>query len=136
MNDFSRTFQISSRRTAEQDDDHSINVSRATKEQTRSHINRELKEPDGALVKPTGAVSWEFVTETFEYDSGWQVTVYVSPRPPKAIVCAGDGQRIAKWGLLLEKADVPSTMIVGVHRLASCLTPAQICSPFSTAQAR
>ncbi|MGC1601998.1 MAG: alpha/beta hydrolase-fold protein, partial [Candidatus Acidiferrales bacterium] len=32
-----------------------------------------------------------------------------------AIVFAGDGQEISKWGRLLEKANVPSTMIVGVH---------------------
>jgi enterochelin esterase-like enzyme len=54
----------------------------------------------------------------FEYDGGRQVTVYVPPDPPEAIVFAGDGQRIAKWGRLLERADVPSTMIVGVHGLA------------------
>ncbi len=30
---------------------------------------------------------------------------------------AGDGQRIATWGPLLENADVPRTMIVGVHGL-------------------
>lgn len=46
-----------------------------------------------------------------------KVTVYVPPDPPEAIVFAGDGQGISKWGRLLEKADVPSTMIVGVHRL-------------------
>ena len=62
-------------------------------------------------------VSGEFVTETFEYDGGRQVTVYVPPTTPEAIVFAGDGQGIAKWGPLLEVADVPSTMIVGVHGL-------------------
>jgi enterochelin esterase-like enzyme len=65
-----------------------------------------------------GAVSGEFVTETFEYDGGRQVTVYVPPEPPEAVVFAGDGQLIAQWGGLLEAADVPPTMIVGVHRLA------------------
>jgi len=59
----------------------------------------------------------EFVAETFEYDGGRQVTVYVPPEPPEAIVFAADGQRISKWGRLLENADVPSTMIVGVHGL-------------------
>lgn len=68
--------------------------------------------------QPTGAVSGEFVAETFDYDGGRQVTVYVPPSPPEAFVYAGDGQRIAKWGRLLEKSDVPSTMIVGVHGLA------------------
>jgi enterochelin esterase-like enzyme len=60
----------------------------------------------------------EFVTETFEYDGGRQVTVYVPPDPPKAIIFAGDGQRIATWGRLLETAHVPPTMIVGVHGLS------------------
>jgi enterochelin esterase-like enzyme len=65
-----------------------------------------------------GGVSGEFVTETFGYDGGRQVTVYVPPNPPEGIVFAGDGQRISKWGRLLEKVGVPSTMIVGVHGLA------------------
>lgn len=60
----------------------------------------------------------EFVAETFDYDGGRQVTVYVPPEPPDAIVFAGDGQGISKWGRLLEKAGITSTMIVGVHRLA------------------
>ena len=64
------------------------------------------------------AVAGEFVTETFEFDGGRQVTVYVPPVPPEAIVFAGDGQMISQWGRFLEAADVPSTMIVGVHRVA------------------
>lgn len=67
--------------------------------------------------KPAGAVSGKFVTEMFSYDGGRQVTVYVPPDPPEAIIFAGDGQRISKWGRMLEKADVPSTMIVGAHAL-------------------
>ncbi len=59
----------------------------------------------------------ELVTETFKYDGGRQVTVYVPPDPPEAVVFAGDGQLISQWGGALEAADVPSTMIVGVHRL-------------------
>ena len=43
--------------------------------------------------------------------------MYVPPDPPEAIVFAGDGQRISKWGRLLENADARSTMIVGVHGL-------------------
>jgi len=85
------------------------------KKQTRDRVNRTLSESDGAPAKPSGAISGEFVTETFEYDGGRQVTVYVPPDPPEAIVFAGDGQRISKWGRLLEEAAVPSTMIVGVH---------------------
>jgi enterochelin esterase-like enzyme len=80
-------------------------------------VNRELSESGGAAAKTAGAASGEFVTETFEYDGGRQVTVYVPPDAPEAIVFAGDGQGIPKWCRLLEKADVPSTMIVGVHRL-------------------
>jgi hypothetical protein len=84
------------------------------KEQARNHVNCKLSE-SGGTAKPTGAVAGEFVTETFEYDGGRQVTVYVPPKLPQAIIFAGDGQRISKWGRLLEMADVPSTMIVGVR---------------------
>ncbi|GAA1526693.1 alpha/beta hydrolase [Kribbella lupini] len=58
----------------------------------------------------------EPVTESFPYDDGRQVTVYVPPEPPEAVVFAGDGQLISGWGEQLEAADVPPTMIVGVHR--------------------
>ena len=85
--------------------------------QAPNHVSRKPSESDGAPAKPTGTVSGQFVTETFEYDGGRQVTVYVPPDAPEAIVFAGDGQGISKWGRLLEKADVPSTMIVGVHGL-------------------
>lgn len=95
----------------------SMNEGEARKKQERSDVDRKLSEPDGPTVRQTGTVSGEFVTGTFEYDGGRQVTVYVPPRPPEAILFAGDGQRIAKWGLSLEKAAVPSTMIVGVHGL-------------------
>jgi hypothetical protein len=73
-----------------------------------------------ALPEPPRAdpIAGELVTETFEYDGGRQVTVYVPPDPPEAVVFAGDGQGIAQWGGYLEAADVPSTMIVGVHGLA------------------
>ena len=87
------------------------------KKQARNHVNRKLSESDGAPAKPAGAVLGEFVTEMFEYDGGRPVTVCVPPEPPEAVVFAGDGQRISKWGQLLEKAGVPSTMIVGVHGL-------------------
>jgi enterochelin esterase-like enzyme len=60
----------------------------------------------------------ELVTATFDYGGGRQVTVYVPPHPPEAIVFAGDGQMISQWGGILEAADVPSTMIVGAHRVA------------------
>ena len=60
----------------------------------------------------------ELVTGQFTYDGGRQVTVYLPPDRPEAIVFAGDGQLIPRWGEVLETAAVPSTMIVGVHRLA------------------
>lgn len=40
------------------------------------------------------------------------------PATPKVIVFAGDGQMISQWGRSVEAADVPSTMIVGVHRVS------------------
>lgn len=60
----------------------------------------------------------EFVSERFDYDRGRQVTVYVPPDPPEAVVFAGDGELLAEWGPDLEAADVPPTLIVGVHRVA------------------
>jgi enterochelin esterase-like enzyme len=63
-------------------------------------------------------VSGELVTETLEYDGGREVTVYVPPEPPGAVVFAGDGQLIPHWGRDLEAAGLPATMIVGAHRLA------------------
>ena len=61
-------------------------------------------------------IAGELVTETFQYDGGRQVTVYIPPNPPEAVVFAGDGQLISQWGGYLEGADVPPTMIVGAYR--------------------
>lgn len=58
----------------------------------------------------------ELVTETFEYDGGRQVAVYVPAGPPEAVVYAGDGQLISQWGKDLEAADVPPTLVVGAYR--------------------
>jgi enterochelin esterase-like enzyme len=58
------------------------------------------------------------ITETFAFGGGRQVTVYVPPGPPEAVVYAADGQVIAPWGAALEAAGVPATLIVGVHRVA------------------
>ncbi len=88
------------------------------KKQERSQVERNLNESEGTPARPTGAVSGEFVTEMFDCDGGRKVTVYVPLDPPEAIVFAGDGQAISKWGWLLERADLPSTMIVGVHGLS------------------
>ncbi len=96
---------------------HSTKIKRAMKKQAGNDVNRKLSESGGVSARPTGAISGEFVTEMFEYDGGRQVTVYVPPDPPEAIVFAGDGLEISKWGRLLEKTDVPSIIIVGVHGL-------------------
>lgn len=60
----------------------------------------------------------ELVTETFGYDGGRQVTAYLPRDPPQAVVFAGDGELISGWGDFVAAAGGPSTMIVGVHRLA------------------
>jgi enterochelin esterase-like enzyme len=101
------------------------------KKQAHDHVKGKgkLSESGGALAKPTGGGSGEFITEMFEYDGGRQVTVYLPPDPPEAIVFAGDGQRLSKWGRLLEKADVPSTMIVGVQGLTDEMARLQEYSP-------
>src|SRR3954449_6895056 len=63
------------------------------------------------------SIAGQLVTEAFEYGDGRPVTVYVPPASPQGIVFAGDGQLISQWGGVLEAAEVPPTMIVGVHRL-------------------
>jgi enterochelin esterase-like enzyme len=63
-------------------------------------------------------IAGEIVTETFDYDNGRQVTVYLPPEPAEAIIFAGDGQMISQWGGSLEAADLPPAMIVGAHRVA------------------
>ncbi len=60
----------------------------------------------------------ELVTETLGYDGGRPVTVYVPPGPPEAVVYAGDGRGVARWGGVLEAAGGRPVMIVGVHGLA------------------
>src|SRR5690348_17525107 len=64
------------------------------------------------------SMTGELIAETLAYDGGRGVTVYVPPAPVTAVVFAGDGEVIAPWGGVLEASGVPSTMIVGVHRLA------------------
>ena len=59
----------------------------------------------------------ELVTEELEYDGGRQVTAYLPPDSPQAVVFAGDGQLISRWGAALEEATVPPVMIVGAHRV-------------------
>jgi len=76
-------------------------------------FDNDLRNPE---VEPIAA---QFVTETLDdYDRGRQVTVYVPPNPPEAVVFAGDGQGFSKWGRFLEAADIRSTMVVGVHGMS------------------
>jgi len=72
---------------------------------------------DKEAVTMSSSNTGKLVTETFDYDGGRQVTVYVPPVPPEAVVFTGDGQLISQWGGILQAADVPPTMIVGTHRL-------------------
>ncbi|GAB3916417.1 hypothetical protein GCM10027613_14800 [Microlunatus endophyticus] len=68
------------------------------------------------ITSPAEPIAGKLITETFHYDGGRQVTVYVPPEPTRAIVYAGDGQLISQWGGYLEAAGITSTMIVGAHR--------------------
>jgi hypothetical protein len=43
-------------------------------------------------------VAGELVTETLGYEGGRRVTVYVPPGRAEAVVFAGDGQGVARWG--------------------------------------
>jgi enterochelin esterase-like enzyme len=63
-----------------------------------------------------GPLPGELVTEHFVYDGGRNVTVYVPAAPAEAVVLAGDGQTLPRWGADLETLDLPPTMVVGVHR--------------------
>jgi enterochelin esterase-like enzyme len=74
----------------------------------------------------------ELVIETLEY--GRQVTAYVPPDPPEAVVFAGDGQGIAPWGRFLEAAGGPATMIIGVHGRADEARRLQEYSPVFDAE--
>ena len=59
------------------------------------------------------------VTETLAYDGGRQVTAYIPPETPQAVVFAGDGQLLSRWGAVLnEPANVPPTLLVAAHRRA------------------
>ncbi len=60
----------------------------------------------------------KLVSETFPFDGSRQVSVYVPTRPVETILYCGDGQLLPNWGFDLEQEGLPSTMIVGVHRLA------------------
>jgi pimeloyl-ACP methyl ester carboxylesterase len=100
-------------------------------DQTASGACRPEPPSEPARADP---IAGELVTETFAFDGGRRVTVYVPPDPPEAVVFAGDGQRISQWGGYLEAADVPSTMIVGVHGLADEMHRLQEYSPVFDAE--
>ena len=74
--------------------------------------------PAGGERHQMSSTPGQLVTERFDYEGGRQVTAYVPRAPPEAIVFAGDGQLISRWGGFLEAADVPPTMIGGAHRTA------------------
>lgn len=80
-------------------------------------------------------IAGQLVSETLDYDGGRQVTAYVPPAVPKAIVFAGDGQLITSWAGVLEAADLPPTMIVGAHRLEDETLRIQEYSPGETTPA-
>jgi enterochelin esterase-like enzyme len=88
--------------------------------EVRDMDDQAAVDADGPEAVPEPArpdpIAGDLVTETFAYDGGRQVRVYVPPDPPEAIVFAGDGQMISQWGGYLEEADVPPTMIVGAYR--------------------
>jgi hypothetical protein len=65
---------------------------------------------------PMTSAAGQYVTETSGYDGGRQVTAYVPPAPPVAVIFAGDGQLISSWGGLLEAAGLPPAMITGARR--------------------
>jgi enterochelin esterase-like enzyme len=92
-------------------------MSSATNTQPDSNSKSTAPASNERDVNMAVSTTGTLVTETLNYDGGRQVTVYVPQSPPKAIVFAGDGQLIAQWGHVLEAADVPPTMIVGIHRL-------------------
>lgn len=67
---------------------------------------------------PTSSAAGALITETLDYDGGREVTAYLPAQPPEAVVFAGDGQLVSRWGADLDTAGVPPTLIVGVHRPA------------------
>lgn len=99
------------------------------KQQWRDDVNGGQSESAEAPAQPRSAVAGELITEVLEYGAGRQVTVYVPLSPPVAIVYAADGQRLSRWGRLLERSNLPSTMIVGVHGLTDEMARLQEYSP-------
>jgi enterochelin esterase-like enzyme len=101
-------------------------------EQTTVGANGPQPPPEPGRADP---IAGEFITETLpDYDGGRQLTVYAPPQPAEAVVFAGDGQSISQWGGYLEAADVPPTMIVGVHGLSEEMSRLREYSPVFDAQ--
>jgi hypothetical protein len=62
---------------------------------------------------------------------------YTFTEPARSMIYAGDGQRISKWGRLLEKANLPSTMIgesIHARTAISGQMPYDRCYPLPIAQ--
>ncbi len=59
----------------------------------------------------------EVTTERFEFDGGRTVRAHVPADPPEVILFCGDAQVVVPWGVDLDTADGPATMLVGVDRL-------------------
>lgn len=60
----------------------------------------------------------EIISEIFPYEDGRQVNIFLPNHPIEAIIYCGDGQLLPTWGFDLERDNLPSTMIVGIHRHA------------------
>ena len=82
-----------------------------TPDQSPDSTDKRVPEPVRA-----DPLAGELVTDTFDYDGGRKVTVYLPSARPEAIVFAGDGQVISQWGGYLEAAAAPPTVIVGAYR--------------------
>jgi hypothetical protein len=74
------------------------------------------------------------MVQSLDYDGGRQVTAYVPPVAPEAVVFAGDGQLIPQWGGVLEADGAPPVMIVGTHRLDEEMPRLREYSPVFDAQ--
>lgn len=68
---------------------------------------------------PVSSLSGSLFTETFNFDGGRDLTVYVPPGRPDSVVYAADGgwhtERLAR--ALERSVERPSTMVLGVHGL-------------------